>query len=145
MKRWICLFTCLSVRAVHTEIVQSPETQVCLDAVHRFIARGGKPETVISDNGTNFVGAANELKEAFKDMNYSEMQRNLAQNGIPCNFNPPAAPNFGGAWESLVKSSKRAIFNILGKESLKEENLSTVIRIAEQLLNNRPLTAVQIQ
>ena len=73
------------------------------------------------------------------------MQRNLAQNGIPCNFNPPSAPHFGGAWESLVKSSKRAIFNILGKESLKEENLSTVICIAEQLLNSGPLTAVQIQ
>ena len=68
VKRWICLITCLSVRAVHTEIVQSPDTQACLDAVHRFIAIGGKPETVISDNGTNFVGAANELKEAFKDM-----------------------------------------------------------------------------
>ena len=57
-------------------------------------------------------------------------------------FQPPAAPHFGGAWESLVKSSKRAICNILGKESLKEEILSTVICIAEQLLNNRPLTAV---
>ena len=55
---------------------------------------------------------------------------------------PPAAPHFGGAWESLLKSSKRAIFDILGKKYLKEENLSTVICIAEQLLNNRPLTAV---
>ena len=43
---------------------------------------------------------------------------------------------------SLVKLSKRAILHILGKESLKEENLSTVICIAEQLLNNRPLTAL---
>ena len=142
VKRWICLFTCLSVRAVHMEIVQSLDTQSCLDAVHRFIARRGKPKTVISDNGTNFVGAANELKAAFKELNHSEMQRNLAQNGIQWTFNPPAAPHFGGAWDYLVKSSKRAIFSILGKESLKEENLSTVIWIAEQLLNNRPLTAV---
>ena len=142
VKNWICLFTCLSVRAVHMEIVQSLDTQSCLDAVHRFIARRGKPKTVISDNGTNFVGAANELKAAFKELNHSEMQRNLAQNDIKWTFNPPAAPYFGGAWESLVKLSKRSIFNILGKESLKEENLSTVICIAEQLLNNRPLTAV---
>ena len=97
---------------------------------------------IISDNGNNFVGAANELKAAFKDLNHSEMQRNLAQNVIQWTFNPPAAPDFGGAWESLVKSSKRAIFNILGKESLKEENLSTVFCIAEQLVINRPLTAV---
>ena len=57
-------------------------------------------------------------------------------------FQPPLAPHFGGAWESLVKSSKRAVFKILGKDSLKEENISTVICIAEQVFNNRPLTAV---
>ena len=57
-------------------------------------------------------------------------------------FQPPAAPYFGGAWEALVKSRKRAIFKILGRESLKEQNLSTVICIVEQLLSNRPLIAV---
>ena len=88
VKTSICLFTCLSVRAVHMEIVQSLDTQSCLDAVHRFIARRGKPKTVISDNGTNFVGAANELKAAFKELKQSEMQRNLAQNGIDWTFNP---------------------------------------------------------
>ena len=142
VRRWTCLFTCLSVRAVHMEIVQSLDTQSCLDAVHRFIARRGKPKTVNSDNGTKFAGAANELKAAFKELNHSEMQRNLAHNVVQLTLNPPAAPHFGGAWESLVKSSKRAIFNILGKESLKEENLSTVFCIAEQLLNNRPLKEV---
>ena len=118
-------------------IVQSLDTQSCLDAVRRFIVRKGKPKTLISDNGTNFVGAANELKAAFKELNHSKMQQKLTQNGIQWTFVPPAAPHFGGAWESLVKSSE-----ILGKESLKEENLSTVICIAEQLLNNRPSTAI---
>ena len=141
VKRWICLFTCFSVRAMHMEIVQSLDTQSCLEAVYRIITSRGKPKTVISDNGTNFVGAAKELKGAFKELNHSEMQRNLAQNGIQRIFNPPAAPHFGGAWETLVKFSERAIFNILGKEFLKEEHLSTVICIAEQLLNNQPLTA----
>ena len=88
VKRWICLFTCLSVRAVHLEIVQSLDKQSCLDAVHWFISRRGKPKTVISDNGTKFVGAANELKAAFKELNHSEMQRKLAQNGIEWTFNP---------------------------------------------------------
>ena len=44
VKRWICLFTSLSVRAVHMKIVQSLDTQSCLDAVHRFIARRGETE-----------------------------------------------------------------------------------------------------
>ena len=66
-KRWCCLFTCLTTRAVHIEVVQSLDTASCLAAVTRFIARRGHPNIIISDKGTNFVGAANELK-AFLDI-----------------------------------------------------------------------------
>ena len=79
---------------MHLEIVESLDTQSCLDAVHRFIARRGKPKTVISYNGSNFVGAANDLKIAFKELNHSEMQRNLAQNGIQWTFNTPCNSTF---------------------------------------------------
>ena len=70
------------------------------------------------------------------------MQRNLAGNKIKWTVNPPAVPRFGGTRDSLVTSSISTIFKILGKESLKEKYLSTVICIVEQLLNNRLLTAV---
>ena len=100
MKKRICLFTCLSVRALHMKTVQSLDTQSCLDAVHRFITRRGKPKLVVSDNGTKFLGAANEVKAALKELNHSEMQRKFAQNEIQWTFNPPAAPHFGGARES---------------------------------------------
>ena len=62
LKRWRCLFTCLTTRAVHIDVAQPLDTESCLAAVTRFIARRGYPSTIISDNGTNFVGAANELK-----------------------------------------------------------------------------------
>ena len=55
VKKWVCLFTCLSVPAVHLELVDSLDTPSCLDPVHRFIARRGQPKTNFSDNGTNFV------------------------------------------------------------------------------------------
>ena len=70
------------------EIVQSLDTHICLDAIHRFIARREKPKRVVSDNGTYFVGAANELKAPFKDLNQFALKRNLAQNGIQWTFNP---------------------------------------------------------
>ena len=30
------------------------------------------------------------------------------------NWNPPAAPHFGGVFESMIKSAERAIFAVLG-------------------------------
>ena len=63
MKRWCCLFTCLTARAVHVEVVPSLEADACIAAVTRFIARRGKPNIIFSDNGTNFVGAFGEMRE----------------------------------------------------------------------------------
>ena len=62
MERWCCLFTCLTTRAVHIEVVPSLEADTCLAAITKFIARRGKPNIILSDNGTNFVGAATEMR-----------------------------------------------------------------------------------
>ena len=53
-KRWCCLFTCLTVSAIHIEIVPKLDTDCCLNAIMRFIARRGKPVIMISDNGTYY-------------------------------------------------------------------------------------------
>ena len=62
-KRGCCLFTCLTMRAVHIEVVPKLDTNSCLNAIMRFIARRGKPSTNISDNGTNFVGVERQFAE----------------------------------------------------------------------------------
>ena len=68
-KRWYCLFNCLVVRAVHFEVVPKLDTGSCLKAVATFIARRGQPLTIISDNGTNFVGAEREFREYVSSWN----------------------------------------------------------------------------
>ncbi|XP_055622761.1 uncharacterized protein LOC129766268 [Toxorhynchites rutilus septentrionalis] len=51
-KRWIALFTCLTVRAVHMEVVHSLSTVSCIMAVRRFVpgcqqrAQGGNCQSV---------------------------------------------------------------------------------------------------
>ena len=70
----------------------------------RFIARRGKPIKMISDNGTNFVGADRVCKEYVAAWNKEKIEESLIQQGIRWKFNPPAAPHFGGVWERLFRS-----------------------------------------
>ncbi|XP_065085961.1 uncharacterized protein LOC135707980 [Ochlerotatus camptorhynchus] len=60
-KRWVALFTCLTVRAVHLEVAYNLTTESCKMAIRRFVKRRGSPIEILSDNGTNFVGASRDL------------------------------------------------------------------------------------
>ena len=138
-KRWVCLFTCMVTRAVHLEVCHTLSADSCIMALRRFIARRGRPEVIISDNGTNFVGANAELIQLTEQWNSVIVQEELTQNQIVWKFNPPAAPHFGGVWERLVRSCKQAMYAILGSTCLTDELLSTVLAQVEQILNSRPL------
>ena len=142
LKRSCCLFTCLTTRAVHIQVAKSLDTESCLAAVTRFIARRGYPSTIISDNGKNFVGAANELKSTMNEWDKAKIESDLAQKKIVWKFNPPGAPHFGGIWERLVQGCKKVMIAILDNRSLTDEVLSTTMCLVEQTLNARPLTAV---
>ena len=141
-KRWCCLFTCLTIRAVHIEVVPKLDSDSCLNAIARFIARRGKPRTIISDNGTNFVGANKEMRAYIAEWNEQAIEERLLQEEITWKFNPPAAPHFGGVWERLVRSCKKAMYAVLGTRSVTEDVLSTTMCLVEQILNGRPLTPV---
>ena len=141
-KRWCCLITCLTMRAVHIEVVPKLDTDGCLNAIMRFIARRGKLDTIIIDNGTNFVGAKREFAEYVAAWNKEGIAEHLIQRGIRWKFNPPAAPHFGGVWERLVRSCNKAMYAVLVNRSVTEDVLSTTMFIVEQTLNERPLTPV---
>lgn len=56
VKRYGVLYTFLVTRAVHIEVAYSMDTDSVINLMRRFIARGGTPELMRTDNGTNFVG-----------------------------------------------------------------------------------------
>ena len=64
---WGFLFTCLTTRAVHIELVPSMDTSSCVMAIERFVSRRGAPSIIWLDNGTNFVGAEKELLLCIKN------------------------------------------------------------------------------
>ena len=111
-----------------------------MNTFYRFVSRRGVPETVYSDNATNFVGAVNEMKELINALDKDKIVENVANRGIQWFFIPPAAPHFGGVHESMVKSAKRSIFAILGNADVNDEELHSAFCGAESLINSRPLT-----
>ena len=75
VKRYLCLFTCASTRAVHLEIAYSLDTASFLNAFFKMVARCGKPEVMISDNGTNFTSAERELRDLVSTLGSNSNQR----------------------------------------------------------------------
>ena len=139
-KRYLCVFTCLSIRAVHLEMAWGLDTDAFLNAFTRFISRRGVPKEVVSDNGTNFVGAVNELKSLVSELDEEKIKGKTASKGVRWLFNPPAAPHFGGINEIMVKAAKTAIYAVVGNADVSDEELMTVFTGAENFLNSRPLT-----
>lgn len=143
VKVYICLFICLAVKALHFEVVSSLTTEAFLNAFKRFLARRGPVKSMLSDNGTNFVGAKNKLNEIYALLDSQDYKdsfsRELLENRIEWKFNPPGSPHFGGIFESNVKSFKTHFFRVVGNQLLTLEELLTLTVQIESILNSRPL------
>ena len=141
-KRWGCIFTCLSSRCVHIEVVASMSADAFINALRRFIARRGKPSDIYSDNGSNFIGAEKELREALILFNTVAVEKHLLQKSIQWHFNPPYASNMGGVWERLIRSFRRILRYLLTQQTVSDDTLLTLMIEVESILNSRPLTPV---
>ncbi|XP_037292204.1 uncharacterized protein LOC119188589 [Manduca sexta] len=113
-KRYVALFTCLTVRAVHLEVVHSLSTQGAIMALRRMTARRGSPAEIWSDNGTNFHGAEKELRNTL----------------------------LAGAEQEA--SRRTALTTVLHEQRPHEETLSTLLAEVEFTVNSRPLTHVSV-
>lgn len=104
-----------------------------------MVSRLGLPKDVLSDNGTNFVGANNELEE-LAGLDREKIQEKTACYGIKWHFNPPLAPHFSGVHDVMIKAAKKAIYAILSSAGVTDEELLSAVVGAEGLINSRPLT-----
>lgn len=146
VKVYICVFVCMVMKAVHLEVVSELTTDGFLAALRRFIARRGIPSHIYSDNGTNFVGANNHLKELYVLFNSDEYKNRInrfsIEHKITWHFIPPVAPHFGGLWESTVKLFKHHFKRVVGEFLFTFEELNTFTVEVEGILNSRPISAL---
>jgi hypothetical protein len=97
-------------------------------------------KAIRSDNGTNFVGAANELRHAVEKLNQSNIDDFLRQRAIQWQFNPPAASHMGGVWERQIRSVRKILNSLMKEQSVDDEGLTTLMCLVEAIINSRPLT-----
>ena len=143
VKSYACLFVCLTTRAVHLELCADLSTQEFLATLKRFSARRGTPAHVYSDNGTNFQGAQQEIKE-LQQLHFSSETRNsishyCTSSSIEWHFIPPRAPHFGGLWEAGVRSMKTLLRKLITPHHLRFDELYTILTEVEAVLNSRPI------
>lgn len=143
-KRWVALFTCLTVRAIHLEIATDLSTDACLITIRNLCNLRGVPQRIRCDNGTNFVGAANELKHAKDFFDSEAIQRELTVKGIDWRFNCPGNPEAGGAWERMVQCTKRVLAVTLKEIAPRVETLRCLLLEAANIINSRPLTHIAV-
>ena len=146
VKSYASVFVSLSVKAVHIELASDLTAEAFIACLRRFISRRGKPALIWSDHGTNFVGAAREIKEIVAFLDDQKSQDAISQfcsvQGIQWKFIPEHSPHFGGLWEAAVKSMKKHLKHAVGSMKLTFEELTTILTQVEACLNSRPLVSL---
>ncbi|XP_076660084.1 uncharacterized protein LOC143363614 [Halictus rubicundus] len=141
IKVYVAVFICFSTKAIHLEVVSDMTTEAFVAALKRFIARRGICKNIYSDNGTNFVGANNDLTELSRVLREDKrVRRFLEDKEISWHFMPALSPHFGGLWEAAVKSFKHHLKRVVGDELFTYEQFATFVTEIEAILNSRPLT-----
>ena len=145
-KRYGLLFTCLCSRAVHIEMLEDMTTDALINALRCFLAIRGAVRHIRSDQGSNFVGAKNEMERALKEMNRERVATYLAERQCDFYMNAPGSSHAGGVWERQIRTVRSVLNSVLAHSvgRLDDASLRTFFYEAMSIVNNRPLTVDRI-
>ncbi|XP_055543032.1 uncharacterized protein LOC129728608 [Wyeomyia smithii] len=139
-KAYVGVFVCFSTKAVHLELVPDLSTPKFIQALRRFVSRSGLCSDLHSDNGRNFVGANNGLRDLVSSKTHHDaIAAECNQHGIRWHFNPPRASHFGGLWKAAIKSAQKHFVRVRGTHTLAYDDMTTLLCQIESCLNSRPI------
>ncbi|XP_071142180.1 uncharacterized protein [Mytilus edulis] len=144
-KRWAALFTCLTTRGIHIEVLEEMSSSSFINAFKGFTSIRGQVKQIRSDCGTNFVGATNELKIDTIRVDDDNIKDCLYKSGVTWVFNAPHSSHMGGIWERMIGVTRRVLDSILlenVKGGLTHEVLITLLAEVTAIVNSRPLVEV---
>ncbi|RCN35992.1 zinc knuckle [Ancylostoma caninum] len=140
-KYWILLITCLNTRAIYVDLLKDMTAKTLLHALRRFFASTAYPKWILCDNAKTFK-SIDELQSSYKfeDDNDPDIIDYCAQRRIEFKFIPSLSPWQGGLYEKMVHIFKVSFKHSLQNRLLKFEELQTIAKETETIVNQRPLT-----
>ena len=138
-KHYGIIFTCLNTRSVHLEMATDYTAMAYIQALRRFFSIRGQPLLMLSDNGTQLVGAEAELRKMIQGWDKTKLREYFHNKGMEWKFITPDAPHQNGCAEALVKSCKRALKKAIGEQVLSPFELYTYFMEVANLVNQRPI------
>ena len=128
VKRYGCIYTCLTTRAIHLEVLNNLESDTFINGFVRFTCRIGYPTKVLSDNGTNLVGSRAELSRNLRQLDREKVVRATRRQEVEWTYNPPLASHHGGVWERMIRTVRRVMVAVLNSNTrMTDEMLHTVL------------------
>ncbi|XP_068742038.1 uncharacterized protein [Montipora capricornis] len=138
----VIIFTCMTTRAVHLELVTDKTSDAFLMAFRRFASLRGHPCICWSDCGTNVVGAQGYLKEIMQSWNVPKIEGVLSED-FSCDFkwkwNTSHASHQNGVVETLIKSVRQSLSATCKNQAFTEEQWRTFLAETTYVINGRPL------
>ena len=127
------------------ETAASLDTSSFINALRGFISIRGAIRQLRSDRGTNFIGSSREFHEAMEEMNHSQLQHHLSNQGcdyITFKHNIPSASHMGGVWERQIRTVRNVLSSLTHDfgASSDDESLRTFLCETMAIVNCRPLT-----
>ena len=143
-KAWGLLFTCLSNRCLHVEIVTGLDLNNFLLAFSRFTNLRGSVETIYSDNGCTFCAAADTLPSLLGSCEFTDsLRKKRYKLGTNPSLRAEARRKLGNNGETF----QNRVTPSCGSRS----TLATLIELqtftldAVRIINDRPLTTLSDQ
>ena len=133
------IITDLLTRAVYIDVATDYSTDSFLMVFRRFVSIHGYPKIMFSDRGSQLSCASEELKLIACDFDWDRVESYGFDKGLIWKFSPSDSPWWNGCCESLIRSVKKAINQILKEQRVSYNELLTIFFESANLINERPI------
>ncbi len=141
-KKYSLLFTCFSSRAIHIEMLDDMSADAFINGLRCFVALQGAVCQIKCDQGTNFVEAKNELKNAFKEIDTDRLTVFLAEKQCDFVLNVPHLSHAGGVWERQIRTVRNVLCSTLSIQFNSIQNCFIGMTVNDTIL---PKLSIHVQ